>query len=102
MKSVVKIGTHYVVKGMNINEYAFLVGIFNEVKDYDMLTEALILLCEAQGGCDPLWNFPLDEMQNGTIEVTEDYECFYVELFDGKEPRYFETLIPITQIEEVL
>lgn len=102
MKSIIKIGTHYVVKGMSINEYAFLVGIFNKIKDYSMLKEALILLCEAQGGCDPLWDFPLNEMQDSTIEAIEDYECFYVELFDGEEPRYFETLIPITQIEEVL
>ncbi len=99
MKEIVKIGAHYVVKGMSVNEYAHLVGIFNEVKDYNMLTEALILLCEVQGGCDPLWDFPLDEMQDSTIE---DQGYFYVELFDGEEPRYFETLIPITQIEEVL
>lgn len=94
MKEIVKIGTHYVVKGMSVNEYAHLVGIFNEVKDYDVLTAALILLCEA-----PLWDFPLDEMQDGTVA---DQGYFYVELFDGEEPRYFETLIPVTQIEEVL
>lgn len=99
MKSIVKIQNHYVVKGMSVNEYAHLVGIFNEVKDYNMLTEALILLCEAQGGCDPLWNFPLDEMQDNTIE---DQGYFYVELFDGEEPRYFETLITIDKIKEVL
>ncbi len=99
MKEIVKIGAHYVVKGMSVNEYAHLVGIFNEVKDYNMLTEALILLCEVQGGCDPLWDFPLDEMQDSTIE---DQGYFYVELFDGEEPRYFETLITIDEIKKIL
>ena len=99
MKEIVKIGAHYVVKGMSVNEYAHLVGIFNEVKDYNMLTETLILLCEVQGGCDPLWDFPLDEMQDSTIE---DQGYFYVELFDGEEPRYFETLITIDEIKKIL
>lgn len=100
MKEIVKIGTHYVVKGMSVNEYAHLVGnpveSINSIED---LCHFLDDMCEAQGGCDPLWDFPLDEMQKDDIE---DYGYFYVELFDGEEPRYFETLIPVTEIKEVL
>ena len=100
MKTIVRIGDHCVVRGMDINEYAHLVGnpveSINSIED---LCHFLDDMCEAQGGCDPLWDFPLDEMQEDSIE---DYGYFYVELFDGEEPRYFETLIPITEIKEVL
>ena len=100
MRNIVKIGDAFVVRGMSNNEYAHLVGIFNEVTDYDLLNEALILLCEHNYGYDPLWDFPLDELQE---RDKEDYDYFFVELQDDEgNNRYFETLIPITQIKEVL
>lgn len=96
MKTIVRIGSHCVIRGMDINEYAQLVGLPVEVENYDELREALDLKCESSGGADPLWDFPLDELN----EREDDY--FFVELFDGSEPRYFETLIPVTEIKEVL
>lgn len=97
MKTIVRMGSHCVVRGMDINEYAQLVGLPIEVENYDELREALDLKCESSGGADPLWDFPLDE-----LEEREDEDYFFVELFDGSEPRYFETLIPVTEIKEVL
>lgn len=97
MKTIVRIGDHCVVRGMDINEYAQLVGLPIEVENYDELREVLDLKCESSGGADPLWDFPLDE-----LEEREDEGYFFVELFDSEEPRYFETLIPVTEIKEVL
>ena len=108
MKSIIKIGGHCVVRGMSIDEYAKLVGSPTKTIDsIDDLYNFLEEMEEAQGGCDPLWDFPLDEMQDDTIE---DNGFFYVELFDDSDielsrhptPRYFETLIPNTEIKEVL
>jgi len=111
MKSIVKIGEHYVVRGMSIDEYARLVGSpGSPTKSIDSIEDLCAFLDEmeeVQGGCDPLWDFPLDEMQDDTIE---DNGFFYVELFDDSDielsghptPRYFETLIPNTEIKEVL
>ena len=96
MKAIVRIGSHCVVRGMDINEYAQLVGLPVEVESCDELREALDLKCESSGGADPLWDFPLDEL------AEREDDCFFVELFDGSEPRYFETLIPVTEIKEVL
>ena len=46
MKTIVRIGSHCVVRGMDINEYAQLVGLPGEVENYDELREALDLKCE--------------------------------------------------------
>ena len=98
MKSVVKIQNHYVVKGMSVNEYAHLVGNPScVINTYEELQYFLDEQSEMNNYCDPLWDFPLDELGE-----REDYDYFYVELFDGEEPRYFETLITIDRIKEVL
>ena len=108
MKSVVKIGNAIVIKGMSIQEYLeFVKKIIGEdpriskVTSYKKLVNFLDRRCEENGGCDPLWDFPLDELNGREIE---DYDYFFVELFDNEEPRYFETLIEIkdVNIKEVL
>lgn len=108
MKSIVKIGNAIVIKGMSIQEYLeFVKKIIGEdsriskIASYKKLVEFLDRRCEENGGCDPLWDFPLDELNEREIE---DYDYFFVELFDDEEPRYFETLIPIEKIniKEVL
>ena len=105
MTSVVKIGNAIVIKGMSIQEYLeFVIGKdsrTSKITSYKKLVEFLDQRCEENGGCDPLWDFPLDELNEREIE---DYDYFFVELFDGEEPRYFETLIPIEDVnlKEVL
>ena len=108
MKSVVKIGNAIVIKGMSIQEYLEFVkkiigadSRISKITSYKKLVKFLDQRCEENGGCDPLWDFPLDELNE---RVLEDYDYFFVELFDNEEPRYFETLIEIkdVNIKEVL
>ena len=108
MRDIVKIGDAFVVRGMSINEYAHLVSSLNctsvvlitEINTYKDLQEMLDELSEINNYCDPLWDFPLNELEE---REEQDYDYFFVELQDDEgNNRYFETLIPITQIKKVL
>ena len=108
MREIVKIGDAFVVRGMSLNEYADLINSHNctsvvlvrEINTYQELQEMLDELSEINNYCDPIWDFPLDELQE---REKEDYDYFFVELQDDEgDDRYFETYIPITQIKEVL
>ena len=101
MKTITKIGEHTVVKGLSIDDYVFFAtGRNDKIHSYDELCMFLEEICEENNGCDPLWDFPREEMEDGTVE---DNGCLYVEIYDDfLEPHYFETLIPIENFESVL
>lgn len=93
---LVKIGNYAVVEGMSVKEYAKLVGLNkSNIDTYDQLCATLEEMCENNGGSDPLWDYPLEEMKEGQ---PEDKEHLYVELFG----HYFETLIPLEDALKVL
>ena len=92
--TIEKIRGHYVIKGLGISGYLdFIEKIIgpvpqpSKITSYSKLVKFLDKRCEENGGNDPLWDFPLDELGE-----RDDFEYFFVEIFDGKEPRYFETL----------
>lgn len=95
-KKIITIGTHRVAVGFTPEEYTKLIGahriLENKYDDegYDELCNLLDEMVEMNGGCDPLWDFPLDEMEDNTIE---DNGFIYVELCYDGVPRYFETIL---------
>ena len=91
---ITKINKYYVLVGVDFNYYANMVGnpetditSFNELDDF-LDNE----LWNKRGGCDPLWDYPLEELEDGVLENDEN---IYVELTDGEETRYYESFTKI-------
>ena len=113
MTSIVKINGTCVVKGLSIQEYLELIegsilygmrckGIteksFKTITDYWELRDFLDDFMEYVS----VWDFPAEDLDLRFEADEGDY--LYVELFDGDEPRYFETFIPLKDVnlKEVL
>ena len=95
-KKIITIGTHRVAIGFTPEEYTKIIGapriLKNKYDDegYTEMCDLLDEMTEMNDGCDPLWNFPRDEMEDNTIE---DQGFIYVELCYDGVPRYFETIL---------
>jgi len=113
MKSVVKINGTCVVKGLSIQEYLELIegsilygmmhkGIteasFKTIANYSELRDFLDDFMEYVS----VWDFPAEDLD--LRAETDEGDYLYVEIFDGDEPRYFETFIPLEDVnlKEVL
>ena len=103
MKSIIKIGEHTVLKGLNSASYVKIINYPLVLRKPSIPNSELTELLEKQQDIDyfwePLWDYPLEEMQNGTVK---DEGCFYVELIDDEGARYFETNIPNDEIRYYL
>lgn len=113
MKSIVKINGTCVVKGLSIQEYLELIeGSISYAMRHQDITEAsfktITNYSELRDFLDDfmgyisIWDFPAEDLD--LCYETDEGDYLYVEIFDGEEPRYFETLIPIEKIniKEVL
>jgi hypothetical protein len=113
MKSVVKINGTCVVKGLSIQEYLELIegsilygmmhkgfteASFKTIANYSELRDFLDDFMEYVS----VWDFPAEDLD--LRAETDEGDYLYVEIFDGDEPRYFETFIPLEDVnlKEVL
>lgn len=102
MKTLKLVGDHLVLTGFTMQEYIALVEpgleLDYKVESFKDVNDILDKGLEIRDGDDPLWDYPLSEMLDDSVE---DLGLLYVELTDGETTRYYETLINLVDLQNV-